>query len=178
MTFKFYTYFFLTILSYTYSIDSQAQNKVTLNINLKPVQTLVINNTQTEVTLNYLTKDDYQNGVSATQNDHLTIYSTSGFQVKVSGNSQTISSSSLPINSLSVAPSSGSAPIPSQHVIYQENQLDVLEKPIITSNIGGINKNFNIAYHGANANQYINDYKINAVNNTHVYEITYTIISQ
>lgn len=177
MSIKSYTYILLTILGCTYTTDSQAQNKVTLNVNLKPVQTLVVNSAQKEVTLNYLTKDDYQNGVSNTQDDHLTIYSTGGFQVKVSSKAQA-TSGSLPVSSLSIAPSSGSAPIAPQYVVYQENQLDVFEKPIITSNIGGINKNFNIAYRGAGANQYINDYDINAVTNNHLYDVTYTIISQ
>ena len=177
MTLKSYAFIILVSLSSAYCPDAQAQNKVTLNINLKPIQTLVVNSAQAEVTLNYLTKNDYKNGVSSTQNDHLTIYSTGGFQVKVSSNAQK-SSGSLPVNSLSIAPSSGSTPISSQHVIYQENQLDVFEKPIITSNIGGINKKFNIAYRGAGANQYINDYDANAASNTHLYNITYTIISQ
>lgn len=59
-----------------------AQN-VTLNVKLKPIQTLVVNSRQRTVDLEYNSKEDYKNGVSKTNADHLNIYSTGGFQVNV-----------------------------------------------------------------------------------------------
>src|SRR5690606_19796747 len=55
----------------------------TLNINLYPIQTLEINSAQKTVNLDYKTKLDYESGVNSDQIDHLKIYSTGGFSIKV-----------------------------------------------------------------------------------------------
>src|SRR5690606_41588255 len=65
------------------TVTSQAQTTVTLNVKLKPIQTLVVNPAQSQVDLNYSSTEDYLNGVVSMQEDHLKIYSTGGFQVKV-----------------------------------------------------------------------------------------------
>ncbi|WET70772.1 hypothetical protein [Sphingobacterium sp.] len=60
-----------------------AQTGVRLNIELHDVQHLVINPDQSTVTLAYHTLADYQNGVESVQKAHLSVFSTSGYEVKV-----------------------------------------------------------------------------------------------
>ncbi len=60
-----------------------SQTGVRLNIELHDVQHLVINPDQSTVTLAYHTLEDYQNGVESVQKSHLSVFSTSGYEVKV-----------------------------------------------------------------------------------------------
>ena len=70
-------------------ITAQAQtapvtDNVTLNVKLHPIQTLVVNESQKTVDLDYKTEVDYATGVSSkVLVDHLTVYSTGGFKVTV-----------------------------------------------------------------------------------------------
>lgn len=159
-------------------LSSIAQdNSVALRVNLYPIQTLVITPAQKNITLNYATKKDYADGVVAEQTDHLTIYSTSGFQVKVSS-CESAAENHFPLSSISVLPSSGSKPIEQGGVEYLEKNLSGQEQPIITSNTGALNKNFNILYKGAGANMYVNYAKSTDATTTYSYQIMYTIVSQ
>lgn len=159
------------------AVNAQSKGGVVLNVKLHPIQTLVVNKSQNEVNLNYVTKEDYAGGVISKQADHLTIYSTSGFQVKVkssvqlSGTQQNIAS-----NTISVTPSAGSKPLPNAN--YISRKLSSEEQSIISSTTGGSDRNFTIDYSGAGGDAYINYY--NSSENTSVYttEVLYTIIAQ
>ncbi len=166
------TAFFCSLLSF----EGVAQNSVTLNVNLYPIQTLLVNPSQKDVNLNYVTKEDYSNGVVAEQSDHLTIYSTGGFQIRVN-NSEPLEKK-LPANSVTIIPSAGSKPIAQNRVAYLEKSLSEQEQPIITSTTGGINKSFNISYKGAGSNTYIDYYNSSDAITTYTYNIMYTIVSQ
>lgn len=63
--------------------EASAQTGVRLNIELNDVQQLFINPDQSTVTLAYHTVEDYQNGVELLQKGHLSVFSTSGYEVKV-----------------------------------------------------------------------------------------------
>lgn len=158
-----------------YSLNTQAQNSVSLNVNLYPIQSIVINPNQQDVVLNYITKEDYNKGVQSEQTDHLIIYSTGGFQIRV--NSIVNSSKNPPLNSLSIAPSPGSKPIPSNNVSYTSKNLSELEQSIITSTTGGIDRNFNISYKGAGNDMYIEYYDSSTTPKNYTYNIVYTIVS-
>src|SRR5690606_29326156 len=62
----------------------------TLNVNLSPLQSIVVNNAA--VDLNYVNSVDYEQGVSATKTGHLTVFSTGGFKVSVMSNAATLTS--------------------------------------------------------------------------------------
>ncbi|TDS65302.1 hypothetical protein [Myroides indicus] len=173
MRVKFLTAFFLFSLLI---LKASAQNSVTLNINLHPIQTLVINPSQDEVTLNYTTKEHYKSGVTSEQADHLTIYSTSGFQIRVISNEPL--GKKLPSNSIAIIPSSGSKPITQSSIVYLKKNLSDQEEPIITSTTGGIDRNFNISYKGAGANMYIDYSDASDTATTYTYNVMYTIVSQ
>jgi|SRR5690606_494596 len=63
--------------------DLKAQATVKINIVLNHVQNLTINPDQHVVNLNYNTLEDYRNGVEITKNAHLSVFSTTPYEVKV-----------------------------------------------------------------------------------------------
>lgn len=172
----------LTIFSFLslISVKGMGQSSsVTLNVHLYPIQTLVVNPTQKEINLEYSTREDYMGGVVSEQPDHLTIYSTSGFQVKVNSNENLLNDTkSIPSNTVSIAASSGSKPIHQSSVTYIEKQLSTSEQPIIISSKGGIDRSFNINYKGAGADMYIDYYNAPDLTTTYSCNVIYTIVSQ
>lgn len=62
---------------------SQESGQVTLNITLHPIQILKINPGQSEVNISYENAEDYIQGVTSLQQGHLTVFSTSGYEVSV-----------------------------------------------------------------------------------------------
>jgi len=152
-----------------------AQGSVTLNVKLYPIQTLLVNPSQKNVNLEYVTREDYQNGVVLGQKDHLTIYSTGGFQVKVS--TVTAANNDTVLNNISVLPSSGSKPLNQSHVVYTGKNISEVEQPIISATKGAVDKNVNISYKGAGNNTFIGYTKNNTPFNQS-YTIVYTIVSQ
>ena len=155
-----------------------AQN-VTLNVRLKPIQTLVVNNAQKIVNLVYVTKDDYANGVSSLNADHLTIFSTGGFQVKVKNANAILQSGSKNIkaNTIQLKASAGTGPINGAQYA-QGATLSASATTLVTSTIGAANKKISIEYKGAGANAYIDNYIAGQDPTVYTTELTYTIIAQ
>ena len=157
---------------------TNAQN-VTLNVRLKPIQTLVINNAQKTVNLDYVTTDDYANGVSSVNADHLNIYSTGGFQVKVKSANAAMQNGGKTIqaNTIQVIATAGTEAVNGAQ--YSQNvQLSANETTLVTSTNGGVNKKISIEYKGAGANSYINNYIAGQNPTVYTTELTYTIVSQ
>ena len=157
------------------SFELYAQNSVTLNVNLYPIQTLLVNTAQKEVNLEYNTREDYRNGVVSEQQDHLIIYSTGGFQVKVSAVTAAIDKDML--SNIIIMPSSGSKPLEQSHVMYTGKNISEIEQPIISATKGAIDKNVNISYKGAGNDALVGLTKNNTPA-THTYTVLYTIVSQ
>ena len=159
----------------------KAQN-ATLNVRLKPIQTLVVNNAQKIVNLDYVTKADYANGVSSLNGDHLNIFSTGGFQVKVkSGNSALQNTNNgnkvIDANTIQIIATAGSDAVDGAQ--YAQNvQLSNNETMIVSSSTGGVDKKINIEYKGAGQNTYLNNYIAGQDPTVYTTELTYTIISQ
>lgn len=163
---------------------------VTLNVKLNPIQTLTVNPAQDHkiVDLVYNTADDYKNGVSVTKNNHLSVYSTGGFQIKVKsagseltrssqgGNAQGSDPGNIQANSIKIAAKAGSDAI--QGAAYTDQSLSATEATIITSTTGGVNKNFDITYQGAGADAYLNNYRAGQNPTVYTTTVTYTIIAQ
>jgi len=156
----------------------KAQN-VKLNVNLKPIQTLVVNNAQKVVDLTYTTTDDYKNGVSSTNADHLNVYSTGGFQVKVKSANATMQNGgkNIDVNTIQIKATAGSDAITGAQ--YTQNvQLSNTETTLVTSTKGGVDKKISIEYKGAGANAYIDNYIAGQNPTVYTTELTYTIVSQ
>lgn len=154
---------------------------VTLNVRLKPIQTIVINKSQKDVNLDYSTKDDYKNGVSSTNANHLSIYSTGGFQVKVksatSALNNTASGKNIDVNTIGIVASAGSEAISGAQ--YAQNiKLSATETTLVSSSNGAVDKNINIEYKGAGADSYIDKYVASQNPTVYTTQLTYTIVSQ
>lgn len=160
----------------------KAQQTVTLNVRLKPIQTLVVNNSQKIVNLDYVTKDDYANGVTSINPDHLSIYSTGGFQVKVKAANSVLQNvnninKSIQANTIRIKASAGTDGLSGAQ--YAQNAtLSANETNLVTSTLGGVDRKINIEYKGAGANAYLNKYIAGQDPTVYTTELTYTIIAQ
>jgi hypothetical protein len=157
-----------------------AQQTVTLNVRLKPIQTLVVNNAQKIVNLDYATKDDYVNGVSSNNADHLNIYSTGGFTVKVKSATAALQNGggkNILANTIQIKATAGSEPITGAQYA-QGALLSANETTLVTSAVGGVDKKISIEYKGAGANAYLDNYIAGQNPTVYTTELTYTIISQ
>jgi len=157
---------------------ANAQN-VTLNVRLKPIQTLVVNSSQKVVNLDYATTDDYANGVTSVNPDHLNIYSTGGFQVKVKSANAAMQNGgkNIQANTIQIKATAGSEAVNGAQ--YSQNvQLSANETTLVTSTNGGVNKKISIEYKGAGANAYLDNYIAGQNPTLYTTELTYTIVSQ
>lgn len=177
--------FIVASLALGIAITSQAQTNngtVTLNVKLNPIQTLVINNGQKEVNLEYKTETDYANGVKSKQDNHLEIYSTGGFEVRVksSGSELTTNQSgpngNIKSNSITIVPSAGSQGV--EGAQYTSKPLSADDQAIVTATKGGVKKNVSIEYQGAGADAYINNYVAGQNPTVYTTTVTYTILAK
>lgn len=170
--------FIFTALTLVGFAAANAQT-VTLNVRLKPIQTLIVNTAQKTVNLDYSTRDDYANGVTSSNADHLTIYSTGGFQVKVKSATAALQngSKSIQANTIQVKASAGTDPVNGAQYAAL-TPLSATETTLVTSSVGGVDKKISIDYKGSGANAYLDNYVANQNPSVYTTELTYTIISQ
>ena len=174
--------FFLTIFCALVSGMAFAQKTATatLNVKLHPIQTIVIGGNT--VDLEYKSKEDYSKGVTKTMNDHLTVYSTGGFAVNVKSEDKNLvftkdgKTDKIAVSTINLVATLGSDN--KSKSTFSKVVLDKSNKPLISSNVGGTNLKFNVAYSGIGNNDYVNKY--NNVENPTVYTttVTYTIEAQ
>ncbi|GAB3413447.1 hypothetical protein [Niabella aquatica] len=176
----------LSAAFFGFATASQAQStntdNVTLNVKLNPIQTLIVNQSQKEVNLEYTTVAQYANGVSAAQADHLKIYSTGGFQVKVKSSGSELTTSktgpagNINANTIQIVPTAGTKAV--SNAQYTASPLSADEKVIVSATTGGVDKSVNIEYKGAGADAYINNYVAGQNPTKYTTTVTYTIIAQ
>ena len=161
---------------------AQTTAQATLNVKLYPIQTILIGGDNT-VNLEYKTKDDYLNGVTSKMNDHLVVYSTGGFAVNVKSENEDLIYTKDALTSKIAAKT-----INLQATLGTGNQLNsstmsnvVLanaNKNLISSNVGGTELKFNVAYNGKGNNDYVNKYYNVETPNVYTTTVTYTIEAQ
>jgi hypothetical protein len=151
---------------------------VKLNIVLNPIQTIIVNNQQ-EVNLAYETIDNYEEGVSTTIEDHLKIFSTGGFEVKVKseGDLSNRDGSNIESSDIKILAENGTDNTVENTVAGPV----VLGGPetLINSYSGGRDLMYNITYNNKSGGEdkYINLYKYGGAN-TYSTQITYTIAAK
>lgn len=155
-------------------------DQVKVNIKFKPIQTLVVNPGQKTVDLVYSTKDNYQNGVSSDQADHLTVFSTGGFQVNVKsdGAFKHANASEIKASDVKILASYGTGTNIGDFTV---ESLSTGDTPIISAAKGGNELNYNIKYDNtaAGANfSYINQYIHSETESVYSANVTYTIVSK
>lgn len=176
----------VTLISVAFVGNANAQTtdskNVTVNIKLQPIHTLVVTTGQENINLTYANKNDYNDGVTSTQNNHLTIFSTGGFVVNVKALTKFTNSAlgSTPIdeNTVTVTASNGSDNTLS--ATTPSIQLGLSDQLFIQSATGGRDKKFNVAYKGAGGDTYINKYDKDfngAAENIYTATVTYTLMA-
>lgn len=72
----------ITVLALTSSMLALSQVNVNVTVRLHDVQSITVNNGINDLFLDYYTQNDYQNGVSSQQNNHIATFSTVNYFVK------------------------------------------------------------------------------------------------
>ena len=158
-------------------IHAQEQDNVTLNVRLYPIQSLVVNNSQIVVNLDYKSKDDYRIGVFENQIDHLSIFSTGGFEISVKSSTPNLTNGAktIPVSDILLTASDGSNAL--DNAVYIPTNLSNIESTLITSEKGGVDKTFSIEYKAKGDYEYINLYDHNSTN-IFTTVVTYSIYSR
>ncbi|RRJ93583.1 hypothetical protein [Flavobacterium macacae] len=151
----------------------------TLNVKLKPIQTLTVNTAQQTVNLEYVTTADYQDGVTALKQDHLSVYSTGGFQVQVKSAEAAMQTGTktMQVSTIKIKAAAGSDAVGNASyapAISLSNQ----ETTLLSSSNGAVNKKINVEYKGAGDNAYIDNYIAGQNPTAYTTTLTYTIVSQ
>ncbi|HAV02866.1 MAG TPA: hypothetical protein DCW95_06720, partial [Chryseobacterium sp.] len=134
-------------------------------------QTLVVKNKQKNITLEYKTQEDYQKGVKSPNEDHLTVYSTGGFQLNAH-------SSNSAFNDLNVhliatdGTTNGLPGISADITLNNQNQ-----NLIYTTTSGKADSTVNVTYAGKGDNEYFNLLGKD-LNKTYTTTVTYTLTPQ
>lgn len=173
---------FFGLMFLSVSVRSQSRSGyVTLNIRLLPVQTIAIQTSQKTTDLVYASTYDYEHGVSVVQDDHLTVFSSSGFQVTVAADEshfiQSEGDEVIAVSDFVIRAAGGSSS--GLHTHYEEAILSTNPAPIINSESGGRDLQYTITYDNkiaGSSQKYIDKY-VSAGNRETVYtaNITYTI---
>lgn len=166
------------------SAQSQTDN-VTLNVRLNPIQTLVVNSLQKEVNLDYTTKEHYNQGVSLKQENHLNIFSTGGFEVKVKAGGSQLTNSGTPgpngnidATTIKLTALAGTQDALADAQYSQNVELSATEGVIASSTKGARDKNITIEYKAAGNDAYLDKYVANQTPTTFTTTVTYTIYAK
>jgi len=142
----------LLLIAFPQLLFSQSKSAtVSLNIVIAQVQSLTINEAQDNVNLMFSSKEDFEKGVKVRESNHLNIFSSGKFVVKVSthddfrGNNDV----SIPASSVSVSPliSSGTQQVPGL-VVGKGVNLQANNPQTIISSLkqGTLTSSFDIEY--------------------------------
>lgn len=154
--------FIYTIVVYLFTLGFVfgQSDDVTLNIRLFPIQIIEVNPSQDILYLDYVTSADYANGVQLDQPDHLNMFSTGGFVVKVSSIKANMTAENgefIPVSDIMITPKVG-IQNPLVGAVFSPTTLSSEAATIITNNTGGINKTFGIHYQAKGNNEYVDKY--------------------
>lgn len=170
-----------TVLVNANAQEPTATDITTLNVKLNAIQTLVVNPAQKNVTLDYVTTDNYNLGVNSLQKDHLKIYSTGAFHVQVASATDLIKRTSgdetIDASSLKVLSAIGTTN-PLTGATVGEVELSTTASDIISSDVGGVDRNFDITYGGLGGNGYVNKYINTESPTVYTTTLTYTIAAK
>ncbi|ACU08634.1 hypothetical protein FIC_02199 [Flavobacteriaceae bacterium 3519-10] len=165
----------------TYTNAGPATGNVTLNVNLYPLQSITVNPSSSVVNLDYKTSADYLGGVNKTEANHLTVFSTGAFDVKVKSNAASLTgptgTTAIPLKDIQILATQGSTnPL---------TGFTPLTAVTLTQNdqiIGGSDTfgsgNINVNYKAAGNNEYLSRVVKGTTPTTYTASLTYSIIAK
>lgn len=170
---------FLAILFASFTVaKAQLAGDVSLKVQLKPFQKILIKSGQKVVNLVYDTPEKYLSGVKSLNEDHLNISSTSGFKVTVQSSdltraggapSETITASSIKVK-VEIGSNNGLAGTTMNEVSLANTPVNLIEV-----STGSLDKNFNITYTGSGTDAYVSKYSSDENPTVYNSTVTYTI---
>lgn len=141
--------------------SSSAQ--VTINLRFLPVQTISVKSTEKVIDLLYATTENYENGVSVTHDDHLSVFSSGGFQVAVETTDANFThnggAETIPVGDVVVRADNGSSN--NQMAQFTDAALSTSPSPLISSIDDGNDLAYTVTYDNTDAGsgqKYINRY--------------------
>lgn len=175
---------FAQVLPIANTGSAPVTDNLSLNVRLKPIQTIEVATSQKLVNIDYITRADYENGVASTQPNHLTIYSTGGFVVSVSSSEDYIENNysaesrvneTINAAGITIRASDGSNPL--NGVLYSASGAPLSKEGAVlfSKGSGGVDKNFNITYTAENLDAYIDKQVNGEVETVYTTTVTYTI---
>lgn len=168
------------------AMAAQAQtDNATLNVRLNPIQTLVVNAQQKTVDIDYITKDHYKDGVSSKQVNHLNIFSTGGFEVKIKSSGSDLTNQgtagtngNIAASTIKIVATQGTQDALTEADYKQNVVLSATEGIIVSSTKGARDKNIDIEYQAAGNDAYLDKYVANQTPTTFTTTVTYTIYAK
>ena len=162
--------------------DSKTAN-VTLNVNLYPLQSITVNPSSSVVDLDYKTSADYLGGVNKTEANHLTVFSTGAFDVKVMSNDVSLTGPSgttaIPLSDIKILASQGTTATTSNPLTFTGSvvTLSATEQVIGGSSTYG-SGNIDVNYKAAGNNEYLSRVVKGTTPTVYTASLTYSIIAK
>jgi hypothetical protein len=157
----------------TLAVNAQGSAGANLSIELQSIQSIKINEGQSNVAIALSNTSEYINGKSAAQANHIEIMSSSDYEIRVSAATNLISeSSSIDIGTVSITPTLGNIGTPNSSIELNSVPLSLGETTLVQSSQGDIKRSFNIEYSVSGGQAYLN--KPTGIYST---VVTYTILA-
>ena len=167
------------LLSATSAMKIQAEGttpitgEAQLTLNLKAVQSIQVTG---DVTIDYASIADYNDGKEVKKATTLTVVSAGGFAIKAEANdlvdgTYTIGANTIEVTAEGVDNASGAT--------YTKTTLEKVsagKTALISSTVGGVNKKYAVSYKGAGGNEYMERY--NEGGRQYKTTVIYTITAQ
>lgn len=115
-----------------------------VNIVLNGIQAITVSGSQ--VDLVYTSIENYNNGVETDIDSHLTVYSVGPFAVKVSSEGIFKTTTGEEISAGNVTITAENQETGELSPVTFTTGTPIIEKPLITSEVGGFNKKYNVNY--------------------------------
>lgn len=160
------------------SLTAQNSSQVVLNIKLYPIQSISVTG-NSDVDLIYKEKKDYKEGVSVNKPDHLSVFSTGGFEVSMKSETPNLlgDENSIGLSDITVRVSKGSNPIKGDFTRTRTN-LSESDQVVISNNRGGVDKTFDVEYSAKGNNKYLDLYNYPEDATSFTTLVTYSIIAK
>lgn len=159
------------LFSFVLSAQNSAQSN--LNVILKPIQSIKINDQQQHVNLSFETVEDYTKGKISNQADHIEVMSSGTYEIRVVAQATLMhDADEIRVEHIGLNPSLGAIGDFRDNITLLPVSLSMRERNMIQSNAGDVKRTFNVSYK-MNAS----DELLNKPVGTYSTVITYTILS-
>lgn len=161
--------FFITSIA-----AAQNEASATLNVYLNSIQSIRLNESQSDVAISLNTASEYINGKAVNQQDHIEIMSTTDYEIKVSAATHlTGTAATIDIGTVTLTPAYGAFGTPGSGAIdLMPVTLSLNNNTLIHSSVGDTQRTFNVQYRVSGGEEYLNKPQ-----GTYTTTIIYTILS-